>query len=92
MAWREARPTLGEELALFGAPLVGAGIVWLLAAIVGTAPGTDGLDPVGAALLLCGPIALLAVFLARGRWPRLAGLSSVAAVIALALVARAVIG
>jgi hypothetical protein len=92
MAWREARPTLGAELALFGTPLVGAGIVWFLAAIVGTAPGTDGLDPVGAALLLCGPIAVLAVFLARGRWPRLAGLSSVAAVIALALVARAVIG
>ncbi len=92
MAWREARPTLGVELALFGAPLVGAGIVWVLAAIVGTAPGTAGLDPIGAALLLCGPIALLAVFLARVRWPRLAGLSSVAAVIALALVARAVIG
>jgi hypothetical protein len=92
MAWREARPTLATELALFGAPLVGAGVVWFLAAVVGTAPGTAGLDPIGAALLLCGPIAVLAVFLARGRWPRLAGLSSVAAVIALALVARAVIG
>ena len=42
-----------------------------------------GLDPIGAALLLCGPIALLAVLLARRRWPRLAGLSSMAAVIAL---------
>jgi hypothetical protein len=32
------------------------------------------------------------VFLARSRWPRLAGLTSVSALIALALVARALIG
>jgi hypothetical protein len=37
-------------------------------------------------------VAVLAIFLARTRWPRLAGLSSLAAVLALALVARAVIG
>ncbi len=93
MAWRISRPTLGAELALLATPLVGAGVVWILATIVnGTGPGTDGLDPIGAALLLCGPIAVLAVWLARSRWPRLAGLSSVAAVISLALVARALIG
>lgn len=93
MAWRISRPTVGAELALLATPLVGAGVVWILATIVsGTGPGTDGLDPIGAALLLCGPIAMLAVWLARSRWPRLAGLSSVAAVISLALVARALIG
>ena len=63
----------GSRLAVFAAPLAGAGVVvWILATVrTGAAHGTDGLDPIGAALLLCGPIALLAVFLARNRWPRL---------------------
>jgi hypothetical protein len=50
------------------------------------------MDPIAAALLLCGPVAALAVFLAYSRWPRLAGLSSVSAMLALLLVARALIG
>jgi hypothetical protein len=79
-------------MGLLIAPLVAAGAVWFLAAVTEAAPGGEGLDPLGAALLLCGPIALLAVFLARSRWPRLAGLTSVSALIALALVARALIG
>ncbi len=69
-----------------------AAIVWALAVFVGSRPAAAGLDPIGAALLLCGPIAVLAAWLARSRWPRLAGLTSIAAVISLALVARALIG
>jgi hypothetical protein len=92
MAWRATRPTLGREIALLAAPLLLAGVVWFMAALVGATATGEGLDPLNFALLLCGPVAVLAIFLARTRWPRLAGLSSLAAVLALALVARAVIG
>jgi protein-S-isoprenylcysteine O-methyltransferase Ste14 len=77
---------------MLGTPLVGAAVVWALAVFAGSRPAADGLDPIGFALLLCGPVAVLAAFLARSRWPRLAGLTSVAAVIGLALVVRALIG
>jgi len=92
MARRVARPDLAPGLVLIGTPLVGALFSWLLALITGEEPGQSGLDPLAAALLLCGPVAALAIFLAHGRWPRLAGLSSVAAMVALLLVTRAVIG
>jgi hypothetical protein len=77
---------------MLGAPLVGAAAVWAIAVFAGTRPAEDGLDPIGFALLLCGPVAALAAFLARSRWPRLAGLTSVAAAISLGLVVRALIG
>jgi hypothetical protein len=92
MARRVVRPSLGPDLAILGVPLVGAAIVWAVAVFAGMRPAADGMDPIGFALLLCGPAAVLAAFLARSRWPRLAGLTSVAAVITLALVVRAVIG
>jgi hypothetical protein len=92
MARRLTRPDLTPGLVLIGTPLVGALFSWLLALITGAAPGQSGLDPLAAALLLCGPVAALAIFLAHSRWPRLAGLSSVAAMVALLLVTRAVIG
>jgi hypothetical protein len=92
MARRLTRPDLTPGLVLIGTPLVGALFSWLLALITGAAPGQSGLDPLAAALLLCGPVAALAIFLAHSRWPRLAGLSSVAAMLALLLVTRAVIG
>jgi hypothetical protein len=92
MARRVAPPSLGPDLAMLGTPLVGAAVVWALAVFAGSRPAADGLDPIGFALLLCGPVAVLAAFLARSRWPRLAGLTSVAAVIGLALVVRALIG
>ena len=92
MAWRASRPTLVREIALLGVPLLMAGVVWFVAALVGATGEGQGLDPLSFALLLCGPVAALAIFLARTRWPRLAGLSSLAAVFCLALVARAVIG
>lgn len=92
MAWRATRPDLVLEVALLGVPLLTAGVVWFVAALVGATAEGQGLDPLSFALLLCGPVAALAIFLARTRWPRLAGLSSVAAVLSLALVARAVIG
>jgi hypothetical protein len=92
MARRVARPGLGPDLAVLGIPLVGAAIVWAAAVFAGSRPAEDGLDPIGFALLLCGPAAVLAAFLARSRWPRLAGLTSVAAVITLGLVVRALIG
>lgn len=92
MARRATRPDLTPGLVLIGTPLVGALFSWLLALVTGATPGQAGLDPLAAALLLCGPVAALAIFLAHGRWPRLAGLSSVAAILALLLVARSVIG
>lgn len=92
MARRLARPDLTPGLVLIGTPLVGALFSWLLALVTGATPGQAGLDPLAAALLLCGPVAALAIFLAHGRWPRLAGLSSVAAILALLLVTRSVIG
>lgn len=92
MAWRASRPTLGREIALLASPLAAAGVVWFMAALVGATANGQGLDPLNFALLLCGPVAVVAILLARTRWPRLAGLSSLAAVISLALVARAVIG
>jgi len=92
MARRVTRPELTPGLVLIGTPLVGALFSWLLALITGKTPGQSGLDPLAAALLLCGPVAALAIFLAHNRWPRLAGLSSVAAMVALLLVTRAVIG
>jgi hypothetical protein len=92
MAWRASRPTLAREIALLAVPLILAGVVWFMAALVGATAEGQGLDPLSFALLLSGPIAALAIFLARTRWPRLAGLSSLAAVLSLALVARAVIG
>jgi hypothetical protein len=92
MARRVARPDLAPGLVLIGTPLVGALFSWLLALVTGARPGQAGLDPLAAALLLCGPVAALAIFLAHSRWPRLAGLSSVAAILALLLVTRSVIG
>jgi hypothetical protein len=92
MARRVARPDLTPGLVLIGTPLVGALFSWLLALVTGARPGQAGLDPLAAALLLCGPVAALAIFLAHSRWPRLAGLSSVAAILALLLVTRSVIG
>ena len=92
MARRVARPDLTPGLVLIGTPLVGALFSWLLALVTGATPGQAGLDPLAAALLLCGPVAALAIFLAHSRWPRLAGLSSVAAILALMLVTRSVIG
>ncbi|MGH2484330.1 MAG: hypothetical protein ACRDE9_07720 [Candidatus Limnocylindria bacterium] len=91
MARRVARPDLTPGLVLIGTPLVGALFSWLLALVTGATPGQAGLDPLAAALLLCGPVAALAIFLAHSRWPRLAGLSSVAAILALLLITRSVI-
>ncbi|MGH2462298.1 MAG: hypothetical protein ACRDFZ_01570 [Candidatus Limnocylindria bacterium] len=92
MARRITRPELTPVLVLVTTPLVGALFSWVLAVILGLAPGASGMDPLAAALLLCGPVAAVAIFLAYSRWPRLAGLSSVAAMLALLLVTRAVIG
>jgi hypothetical protein len=92
MARRVTWPEVPPGVVLVATPLVGALVSWLLAVAVGAAPGASGMDPIAAALLLCGPVAALAVYLAYSRWPRLAGLSSVSAMLALLLVARALIG
>jgi hypothetical protein len=92
MARRVARPGLGPDLAVLGVPLVGAAVVWAVAVFAGSRPAENGLDPIGFALLLCGPVAMVAALLARSRWPRLAELTSVAAIITLGLVVRALMG
>ena len=92
MARRISWPELPPNVVLVATPLVGALASWFVSVILGQAPGTPGTDPVAAALLLCGPVAALAVYLAYSRWPRLAGLSAVSAMIALLLVVRGLIG
>ena len=92
MARRVTWPEVPPGVVLVTAPLLGALVSWLLAVVLGAAPGSPGTDPMTAALLLCGPVGALAVYLAYSRWPRLAGLSSVSAMVALLLVARALIG
>ena len=56
MAWRISRPTFRAEARRLRRPAGRAGVVWILATVrTGAAHGTDGLDPIGAALLLCRP-------------------------------------
>lgn len=91
-ARRVAAPALTPNLLLLAAPLLGALAIWVASVVVSQPTPDSGLDPLGAALLLSGPIAVLAIWMAQSRWPRLAGLSSVAALVALLLVGRALIG
>lgn len=87
-----ARPTVTPSLLLVVAPLLGVVAIWALAVLTGTPPAPSGLDPLLTAILLCGPIAAVAIWQAQGRWPRLAGLTSVATLVAIVLVTRAVLG
>lgn len=87
-----ALPPLSPALVLLAAPLLAAIVVWGVAAGLGVMPAAAGMDPLAAVLLLCGPVAVVAIWLAQSRWPRLAGLTSVSALIALLLVTRAVVG
>ena len=91
-ARRVAAPALTPNLLLLAAPLLGALAIWIASVVIVQPTQDAGLDPLGAALLLSGPIAVLAIWMAQSRWPRLAGLSSVAALVALLLVGRALIG
>ncbi len=91
-ARRVAAPALTPNLLVLAAPLLGALAIWIASVVVGQPSQTPGLDPLGAALLLSGPVAVLAIWMAQSRWPRLAGLSSAAALVALLLVGRALIG
>lgn len=91
MARRIARPAVTSDVVLMLAPLALAAVVWVVAVATDAAPGTAGLDPLSVALLLCGPLTLLATSLAQRRWPRLAGMTSIAALLGLLLVGRALI-
>jgi hypothetical protein len=87
-----ATTALSRNLLLLAAPLLGALAIWIVSVVIGPPSQATGLDPMGAALILSGPIAVLAIWMAQSRWPRLAGLTSVAALVALLLVGRALIG
>jgi hypothetical protein len=87
-----ATTALSRNLLLLAAPLLGALAIWIVSVVIGPPSAGTGLDPMGAALILSGPIAVLAIWMAQSRWPRLAGLTSVAALVALLLVGRALIG
>jgi hypothetical protein len=91
-ARRVAAASLSRNLLLLAAPLLGALAIWIVSVVIGPPSQETGLDPMGAALILSGPIAVLAIWMAQSRWPRLAGLTSVAALVALLLVGRALIG
>jgi hypothetical protein len=92
MAHRVRRPVARAGLLLIIGPLLGVLAIWGLSVVLGTPPAEAGFDPLLAALLLCGPIAAVAIWQAWGKWPRLAGLTSVATLIVVLLVTWAVIG
>jgi len=91
-ARRVVAPALAPNLLLIAAPLLGALAIWIASVVILPPPQDAGLDPLGAALLLSGPVAVLAIWMAQSRWPRLAGLTSASALVALLLVGRALIG
>jgi len=91
-AWMTRSPRLREALPV-AAPLLIAGVAWIAAATQGRVTGSDPeVRYLIMALALTGPVAALAVVVARTWQPRLAWLVSWSALAAQALLARALIG
>jgi hypothetical protein len=76
---------------LVGLPLLGAGTLWLVAALTGQLQA-DGARLIVLALALAGPAGTLGALLARMWWPRLAPLVTSSALLALVLIGRNLIG
>lgn len=89
--WRSRFPATGAILVI-GAPLAAAAVTWVASLVAGvTLPPADG-RLLTLALALAGPLGALATVAARAWYPRLQPLVSATAVIAVALVARVVVG
>lgn len=87
-AWLSSA-TVGVAL-LVGLPLLGAGALWLVAALSGQLQD-DAARLTVLALVLAGPAGTLGALAARMWWPRLAPLITTSAVLALVLIGRSLI-
>ena len=96
-AAKPSRPRLGDDqLLAFGlalTPVIGAGLIWLIAYLRGDLSlSIEELRPIALALLAVGPAGALAALAARAWYPRLQGLVTITALTALVLVGRVLLG
>ena len=97
---RRARPSAptvrDDQLLAFGlalTPVIGAGLIWLIAYLRGDLSlSIEELRPIALALLAVGPAGALAALAARAWFPRLQGLVTITALTALVLVGRVLLG
>ena len=92
-----ARPRVrDDQLLAFGlalTPVIGAGLIWLIAYLRGDlSVSVEELRPIALALLAVGPAGALAALAARAWYPRLQGLVTITALTALVLVGRVLLG
>jgi len=92
-----ARPGVrDDQLLAFGlalTPVIGAGLIWLLAYLRGDLSlSVEELRPIALALLAVGPAGALAALAARAWYPRLQGLVTITALTSLVLVGRVLLG
>ena len=85
-----------DQLLAFGlalTPVIGAGLIWLIAYLRGDLSlSIEELRPIALALLAVGPAGALAALAARAWYPRLQGLVTITALTALVLVGRVLLG
>ena len=85
-----------DQLLAFGlalTPVIGAGLIWLIAYVRGDLSlSIEELRPIALALLAVGPAGALAALAARAWYPRLQGLVTITALTALVLVGRVLLG
>jgi hypothetical protein len=85
-----------DQLLAFGlalTPVIGAGLIWLIAYLRGDLSlSVEELRPIALALLAVGPAGALAALAARAWFPRLQGLVTITALTALVLVGRVLLG
>jgi hypothetical protein len=85
-----------DQLLAFGlalTPVIGAGLIWLIAYLRGDlSMSVEELRPIALALLAVGPAGALAALAARAWYPRLQGLVTITALTALVLVGRVLLG
>ena len=85
-----------DQLLAFGlalTPVIGAGLIWMIAFVRGDLSlSIEELRPIALALLAVGPAGALAALAARAWYPRLQGLVTVTALTALVLVGRVLLG
>ncbi len=91
-----ARRVRDDQLLAFGlalTPVIGAGLIWLIAYLRGDLSlSIEELRPIALALLAVGPAGALAALAARAWYPRLQGLVTITALTALVLVGRVLLG
>jgi len=85
-----------DQLLAFGlalTPVIGAGLIWMIAFVRGDLSlSIEELRPIALALLAVGPAGALAALAARAWYPRLQGLVTITALTALVLVGRVLLG